>query len=159
MQDVIGDLAFGEPFGCLSESNYHPWVATIFQSVKQGLQLNVLSRSFPRVSRFIQSRLMGRLAPNRKHHVDLTCAKVAKRMAMEEDRPDFMHAMLGKHEGGKEVSLESAGTDRGDDIVRLIMTPVSETVIGTDLGKRVLADHSRLRDDGDRTVWRHLPPL
>lgn len=28
--DVIGDLAFGEAFGCLEKSDYHPWVKAIF---------------------------------------------------------------------------------------------------------------------------------
>ena len=31
--DIIGDLAFGEPFGRLDNSEYHHWVATIFQSI------------------------------------------------------------------------------------------------------------------------------
>ena len=31
--DIIDDLAFGEPFGGLDHSEYHHWVATIFQSI------------------------------------------------------------------------------------------------------------------------------
>lgn len=31
--DVIGDLAFGEAFGCLEKSDYHPWVKAIFYLV------------------------------------------------------------------------------------------------------------------------------
>lgn len=34
--DVIGDLAFGEPFGSLQSGEYHPWIAMIFQSIKLG---------------------------------------------------------------------------------------------------------------------------
>lgn len=34
--DVIGDLAFGEPFGSLQSGEYHPWIAMIFQSIKIG---------------------------------------------------------------------------------------------------------------------------
>lgn len=34
--DIVGDLAFGAPFGCLEGSEYHPWVATIFHSIKTG---------------------------------------------------------------------------------------------------------------------------
>lgn len=103
-QDVIGDLAFGEPFGCLSESNYHPWVTMVFQGVKQAVQLLMIRRLFPSADRFIQNHLLDHLAPKRQHHMALTQSKVEKRMAMKGDRPDFMHAMLGKHEGGKEVS-------------------------------------------------------
>jgi hypothetical protein len=34
--DVMGDLVFGESFGCLDSSDYHPWVKLIFDSVKLG---------------------------------------------------------------------------------------------------------------------------
>ncbi|KAA8641482.1 uncharacterized protein ATNIH1004_001947 [Aspergillus tanneri] len=37
--DVIGDLAFGEPFGCLEESRYHPWGDTIAGNGFLGAQL------------------------------------------------------------------------------------------------------------------------
>lgn len=37
---IIGDLVFGEPFGCLSGSGYHPWAALIFDTLKHSaLQL------------------------------------------------------------------------------------------------------------------------
>lgn len=32
--DIIGDLSFGEPFDCLRDSHYHPWIKIIFQSIK-----------------------------------------------------------------------------------------------------------------------------
>ena len=32
--DVFGDLAFGESFGCLDNSKYHPWLKTIFDNIK-----------------------------------------------------------------------------------------------------------------------------
>jgi len=34
--DIIGDLAFGEPFGCLDNGQFHEWVALIFETVKVG---------------------------------------------------------------------------------------------------------------------------
>ncbi|KAJ6171580.1 hypothetical protein N7470_000647 [Penicillium chermesinum] len=34
--DIIGDLAFGEPFGCLQNSEYHPYVHLIFESARAG---------------------------------------------------------------------------------------------------------------------------
>jgi cytochrome P450 len=34
--DIIGDLAFGEPFGCLKDEAFHDWVALIFESIKVG---------------------------------------------------------------------------------------------------------------------------
>jgi cytochrome P450 len=32
--DLIGDLGFGEPFGCLESSEFHPWVSLIFSSLR-----------------------------------------------------------------------------------------------------------------------------
>ena len=32
--DIIGDLAFGEPFGGLKSSTYHSWVQGIFQVLR-----------------------------------------------------------------------------------------------------------------------------
>ena len=40
--DIIGDLAFGEPFGCLEASDYHPWVRTIFDAVRAGVVIQLL---------------------------------------------------------------------------------------------------------------------
>lgn len=32
--DLVGELALGEPFGCLEETRDHPWVVLIFNSFK-----------------------------------------------------------------------------------------------------------------------------
>ncbi|KAK4570488.1 hypothetical protein LTR86_002568 [Recurvomyces mirabilis] len=34
--DIIGDLAFGEPFGCLDMGRFHEWVSMIYETVKAG---------------------------------------------------------------------------------------------------------------------------
>ena len=31
---IIGDVSFGEPFGCLRESMMHPWICWIFANIK-----------------------------------------------------------------------------------------------------------------------------
>lgn len=59
------------------------------------------------MDRLIQSHFLATMAPKRQQHLDLTHSKVAKRMAMQGDRPDFMRAMLGKHAEGKDVSIGS----------------------------------------------------
>ncbi|KAF6791999.1 cytochrome p450 [Colletotrichum musicola] len=47
--DVIGDLAFGEPFGCLESAEYHPWVSVIFDSIHASVYRNHLAYSEMRV--------------------------------------------------------------------------------------------------------------
>lgn len=103
--DIIGDLAFGEPFGCLNDTTYHPWVAMIFQGIKQGIWLIQIRRNFPAVDRFIRNYLMSYFMGKRVAVHQLTRAKVAKRMALGEERADFMQAMLAKNPEGDDVSL------------------------------------------------------
>jgi hypothetical protein len=46
--DIIGDLAFGEPFDCLKDSQYHPWVEMVFVSCPQSLCNNITLSGFVR---------------------------------------------------------------------------------------------------------------
>ncbi|KAK7743643.1 hypothetical protein SLS62_010546 [Diatrype stigma] len=41
--DIVGELVFGHPFGCLERSDYHPWIAFIFGSVRAGAWTVALS--------------------------------------------------------------------------------------------------------------------
>jgi cytochrome P450 len=34
--DIIGDMAFGEPFGCLRDGKEHTWVGLITETIKAG---------------------------------------------------------------------------------------------------------------------------
>ncbi len=40
--DVVGDLVFGQSFGCLESVNYHPWIEFIFMAVRAGASLIAL---------------------------------------------------------------------------------------------------------------------
>ncbi|KAK1757808.1 isotrichodermin C-15 hydroxylase [Echria macrotheca] len=41
--DITGDLIFGQTFGCLAGSEYHPWIAYIFGTLRVGSWMTVLS--------------------------------------------------------------------------------------------------------------------
>ncbi|KAK1992908.1 cytochrome P450 [Colletotrichum falcatum] len=95
--DIIGDLAFGEPFGCLDDGTYHPWVDIIFKSIKNVSFLNAsnrLSWMQPLLKMTIPRSLATKLAENRA----LTREKVKKRLDLGTRRPDFMDAMIRKSE-------------------------------------------------------------
>lgn len=104
--DVIGDLAFGEPFGCLGDSVYHPWVALIFDSIKHLTWLSALGR-YPAVAPLLKRFLVPEgLAAKLVEHEQLSAEKVRKRLAMGTDRPDFVQAMTTKRDSSKgEVRL------------------------------------------------------
>lgn len=98
--DIVGDLAFGEPFGCLRESTYHPWVDLVFKSLKNiafdssfrrmGFLYNILVMLTPKsvMDKFIE-------------HRDLSEQKVRKRLNTKTDRKDFMACMTSRK--GKDV--------------------------------------------------------
>ncbi|KAM5520500.1 cytochrome P450 [Fusarium oxysporum f. sp. phaseoli] len=91
--DIIGDLTFGEPFGCLENSYYHPWVKFVFDRVKGATMITNLSR-FPLGKTVVDAFIPKRLLENFHAHLNLTKEKVAKRMQMGRQRSDFMDAMM-----------------------------------------------------------------
>lgn len=96
--DIIGDLTFGEPFGCLKNGEYHPWVALIFDSVKAAYFLRN-TRYFPRLASAISCLIPKRLREKRLEHLQLIKEKVSQRLAMSMKRPDFMDAILNPIKG------------------------------------------------------------
>ncbi|KAK1641338.1 cytochrome P450 [Colletotrichum phormii] len=104
--DVIGDLAFGEPFECLEDSKYHPWVDLIFKSIKNMAMLTSFRRLpwlKPLLMLTLPKELMNKYAQNR----ELSREKVRKRLELGKSRPDFIDAMIRKSESaGQTMSFE-----------------------------------------------------
>jgi hypothetical protein len=87
--DVIGDLAFGEPFDCLRDSTYHPRVSMINNSIRfitfaqalaYYLHLQITTRHLipPSFKRAVQ------------FHLAMTGEKVLRRKATKVDRNDLI---------------------------------------------------------------------
>lgn len=91
--DIVGDLAFGAPFGCLEGSEYHPWVATIFHSIKTGAFLRALS-VYPFLAAQIRKVMPKRLIQKRLAHYQMSKDKVTQRLATTTARPDFISYIL-----------------------------------------------------------------
>ncbi|KAK4062902.1 hypothetical protein Trihar35433_8697 [Trichoderma harzianum] len=100
--DIIGDLAFGEPFGCLENSDYHPWVSLLFTRIRTSAANNVLRR-FPFGEKLIQLLVSKQDRQKFQEHYQLTQEKVNKRLAETEPRSDFMEVMT-KREGAMKFS-------------------------------------------------------
>ncbi|KAK1963763.1 cytochrome P450 [Colletotrichum sublineola] len=93
--DIIGDLAFGEPFGCLDRSDYHPWISFMFGNVKM-ITLRNLARSFRVLMPLFKMFVPRDLVEKAKSHDALVREKVDRRMALGTPRPDFAESMLRK---------------------------------------------------------------
>ncbi|KAI1206483.1 cytochrome P450 monooxygenase [Annulohypoxylon truncatum] len=100
--DVIGDLAFGESFGCLNSSSYHAWVAIIFDQFKQKQILLQIRRAYPTLESLISPLLLLFVADKIREHTQLTETKVAKRLSLGSNRHDFMDAMTSSDTDGKQ---------------------------------------------------------
>ena len=98
--DIIGDLAFGEPFGCLETGEYHPWVSLIFDTV-QAVSVMGAIKQFPWLDLLFQHALPDALFEKLRDHQQLSIAKVNKRLeTTTTNRGDFLGAIL-KHAGSE----------------------------------------------------------
>lgn len=95
--DMAGDLIFGESFGCLEETRYHPWVKLIFMHIK-GIAISTALIRFPFAGAIIKMMTPKNVAQDIRTHNEFTKAQVAKRMAYPNPRPDFMESMIRAHE-------------------------------------------------------------
>uniref|UniRef100_A0A8H7N3W4 Cytochrome P450 n=1 Tax=Bionectria ochroleuca TaxID=29856 RepID=A0A8H7N3W4_BIOOC len=101
--DLIGDLAFGEPFGSLESGGYHPWVAMIFDIVKMTSRLYILKR-IPGLISLTPLFIPWKLLKDAQHHYELCERTAAKRIETgNTDREDFMSYML-RHNDEKGIS-------------------------------------------------------
>jgi hypothetical protein len=102
--DIIGDLAFGEPFGCLENSMYHPWVEMVFDGVKN-VSVDATFRRMPLLYKGLVMLTPKAMLEKLKQHSSLSEQKVRKRLDTVTDRKDFIAAMTSKK--GKDVSWDS----------------------------------------------------
>ncbi|KAK0609415.1 cytochrome P450 [Immersiella caudata] len=93
--DVIGDLAFGESFGCLENSDYHPWVKAIFELARAGTVFQFLAQ-YPLLMRLVFALMPKKLMEEQEHHMELTKAKLRRRMESGKERSDLVEGLLQK---------------------------------------------------------------
>ncbi|KAJ5698446.1 hypothetical protein N7462_000451 [Penicillium macrosclerotiorum] len=91
--DVIGDLAFGEPFDCLKNSEYHQWITILFSHLRLGAYANV-SRRFPGSKYLLPLITPKRIMNQRNAHMDMTKEKVKARLTKSNERADFFGNIL-----------------------------------------------------------------
>ena len=98
--DIIGDLAFGEPFDCLANNEYTPWVEKLMQGLKAVAAVSVATRFklLDRILRWYISR--SRMVKDALEHGRLSREKMHRRMQKGAVRPDFVSYII-KHNSEK----------------------------------------------------------
>lgn len=98
--DIVGDLALGEPFGCMANGGYHPFVSMIFDTAKANAMGNFMD-NFKFLSPLV--KLMGKKELRRNMAIiEMAAATTEKRIALGPDaRKDFMTYLLRKSKDGE----------------------------------------------------------
>ena len=87
--DVIGDLVYGESFGCLQNSTYHPWLAVVLQNIRLSSYVALMER-YPMLKRLIMSSLPRSLMEKRNMHIEIIRAKCARRAESKTNKKDVI---------------------------------------------------------------------
>jgi cytochrome P450 len=95
--DLIGELSFGESFHCLENSAYHPWVDMMFGGIKINSYFNAMKK-FPGAEKLLAPFVPKKLLDAKKVHMEYVVQKVATRLAMKNEKPDFTHFFLRNQE-------------------------------------------------------------
>jgi cytochrome P450 len=91
--DLIGDLTFNQPFGCLDESAYHPWITFVFGTVKSTVLMAGLFR-YPIIKSLLLILFGHKIQAARNQSAEFTKGMVEYRLASKTDRTDFLsHAL------------------------------------------------------------------
>ncbi|KAL8840731.1 MAG: hypothetical protein Q9170_001169 [Blastenia crenularia] len=77
--DVIGDLAFGEPFDCLKETTYQPWVRIITDNLRSVVLTSVTMR-FPPLDKLVAMLIPQKLKQARIDHYKKSQEKANRRL-------------------------------------------------------------------------------
>ncbi|GKT87518.1 trichothecene C-15 hydroxylase [Colletotrichum tofieldiae] len=95
--DIVGDLAFGEPFGCIQTATSHPWVEGFFDSMGSIPVIQALN-DFPLFTilkpLYFILFLPKRLLEQRRLSQAFAEEHLKKRFSLGSDRPDFVQAMI-----------------------------------------------------------------
>ncbi|KAJ6086858.1 hypothetical protein N7467_005772 [Penicillium canescens] len=91
--DITGDLMFGESFDCLKDSQLHPWIRLIFDSMKV-IAFHGVANQFPLIKGALGLLVPAEAKRKGQEHFDMTAQKVDRRLETNMARPDFMSAIL-----------------------------------------------------------------
>jgi cytochrome P450 len=99
--DIVGDLAFGESFGCLESQRGHPWVQTMLDGFAAGMLISTIRRYLPLelAMRMVPRKLMDQ----RVAHHEFAKGTVRRRMQRGAGhRPDFI-AYIFRHNNDEDT--------------------------------------------------------
>jgi cytochrome P450 len=107
--DIAGDLCFGESFDCLKNSKAHPWVEISYDFGK-GLALIAAVNFYPPLDRLLRLVIPKQIMQRTTDHMEMSRAKVMKRLSIDSDRPDFVTHILKQNKENEAKAQKKAMT-------------------------------------------------
>lgn len=111
--DLIGDLTFGEPFGCLRDSKFHPWISFVFSRLKMMMYGQIMI-TLGAIGTFITFMIPKWVMKEALHHIAFTKAKVDQRRERQTKRPDFMSQILSQTIIGSDQKIKGTGISEAE---------------------------------------------
>ena len=93
--DLISDLSFGEPFGCMENCMLHPWLQLVFANIYV-THICLLCKRIPFFYMFLPIKTTYQLFRDFKRHVVVLREVVERRLSQSTPRDDFMEIMTSK---------------------------------------------------------------
>ncbi|KAF2967339.1 hypothetical protein GQX73_g6274 [Xylaria multiplex] len=101
--DLVGELAFGESFGCLQEMKHHQWIRTIFSSIKVSA-FAATTRYYYGLETLLMQLIPRSILKMQDDHFAFAKARVDQRMILSQ-RDDFMTPMLEDNPNFEKISI------------------------------------------------------
>ncbi|KAF3761192.1 hypothetical protein M406DRAFT_73626 [Cryphonectria parasitica EP155] len=108
--DIIGELAFADPFDALESGKSHPWISMISSSVRQAAAIQFLMH-YPLLLPLMGFRVglgdLMRLFRQSQQFIELSKEKTRKRLAMQDQsRRDIMAYIIDHNTDGKRMTQD-----------------------------------------------------
>ncbi|KAF2871082.1 isotrichodermin C-15 hydroxylase [Massariosphaeria phaeospora] len=121
--DLIGDLTFGESFGCMQSSSYHPWVKMLYAYLK-GMVMLAATRFYPLLEKTLMALIPPSLRKMQDDHYQIAAKKISRRMNFEKTRNDFMTPVLDPKTN---PDFENISRDEVESTYQILIIAGSET--------------------------------
>lgn len=92
--DIIGELTFAESFEGLSKSRLHPWLETVFLTLKAFTFIRELTRLPPIFMRITMACIPAKMLKHQRAAVAFGAKAAKRRIELGTERPDFMSYIL-----------------------------------------------------------------
>ncbi|KAL1840908.1 hypothetical protein VTJ49DRAFT_7650 [Mycothermus thermophilus] len=115
--DLVGDLTFGEPFGCLDSGGYHPWVAMLFDDIRL-ITVDETLRRKPALGALVWKLVPKKWLASRMEHWERSRQTAMRRVESGNvTREDFMSYILRNNYDGESGGEKGGPTMTPGEIV------------------------------------------